>query len=115
MNSTVRAFLFWVLLIVLAVVLWKMTSARPKAAHGAQSADAGAGSADTGTVVVESAPSGADIYVDAKFVGDAPATLTLAPGQHAVRLSMNGYKDWTRDLSVLASSKVNLDAALEKK
>jgi hypothetical protein len=107
-NRAIRAFLFWLLLIVLAVVLWKMTSARPKTAHGAQSADAG-------TVIVASAPTGADIYVDGKFVGDAPATLTLAPGKHAVRVSLNGYKDWTRDLSVLASSKVNLDAELGKK
>jgi hypothetical protein len=98
MNSVVRTILFWVLLTVLAVVLWKMAPRRGEA----------------GTVVVGSVPNSADIYVDGKFLGDAPASLTLAPGKHAIRLSLNGYKDWTRDVSVLASSKVSLNAALEK-
>jgi hypothetical protein len=98
MNSAVRTSLFWLLMIVLAVVLWKMASTGGEA----------------GTVMVGSVPSSADIYVDGKFLGDAPATLTLAPGKHAIRLALNGYKDWTRDVSVLASSKVNLNAALEK-
>jgi hypothetical protein len=74
----------------------------------------GARGGEPGTVVVGSDPNSADIYVDGKFLGDAPASLTLAPGKHAIRLSLNGYKDWTRDISVLASSKVNLNAALEK-
>lgn len=107
MSATVRTILFWVLMIALAVVLWKMASAGPKPPHQAQSADGG-------TVMVVSAPSGADIYADGKFVGDAPAMLTLAPGKHAIRLSLSGYKDWTRDLSVLASSKVSLNATLDK-
>lgn len=94
-------------MIALALVLWKMASARPKTTPQAQTAEAG-------TVIVGSVPTGADIYADGKFVGDAPASLTLAPGQHTVRVSLNGYKSWTRDLSVLASSKVSLNAALEK-
>lgn len=107
MNATVRTILFWVLMIVLAIVLWKMASAGPKSPQGAQSADAG-------TVMVVSAPTGADIYADGKFVGDAPAMLRLPPGKHAIRLSLHGYKDWTRDLSVLGSSKVSLNATLDK-
>lgn len=99
-----RTLLFWVLMIVLAVVLWRMASNSPR----------GARPADAGIVIVGSVPAGADIYADGKFVGDAPATLTLASGKHTLRLSLNGYKDWTRNLSVLASSKVNLNAALEK-
>jgi hypothetical protein len=59
-------------------------------------------------------PNGAEVYVDGNFVGDVPATLELAPGKHTIRVSLNGYKDWSRELSVLASSKVNLTATLEK-
>lgn len=94
-------------MIALAIVLWKMASTSPKSPGQAQPAGAG-------TVLVASVPAGADIYVDGKFIGDSPATLTLPAGKHAIRLSLNGYKDQTRDLSVLASSKVTLNAALAK-
>jgi hypothetical protein len=107
MNSTVRTILFWALMIGLAAVVWQMAFTGRKSAAEAQSADAR-------TVIVGSVPTGADIYVDGKFVGDAPATLTLVPGKHTIRLSLNTYKDWRRDLSVRASSKVSLNAALEK-
>jgi PEGA domain len=69
---------------------------------------------ETGTIVVNSVPNGAEVYVDGNFVGDAPATLELAPGKHTIRVSLSSYKDWSRELSVLAFSKANLSATLEK-
>jgi hypothetical protein len=69
---------------------------------------------EVGTIAVSSTPDGAEVYVDGNFVGNAPATLKLAPGKHAIRVALSGYKDWSRDLSVLASSEVKLVAALEK-
>jgi hypothetical protein len=75
---------------------------------------AGQVASEVGTIVVGSVPNGAEVYVDGNFVGDVPATLELAPGKHTIRVSLNGYKDWSRELSVLASSKVNLTATLEK-
>jgi len=67
-----------------------------------------------GKINVISVPDGADIYVDNNFVGNAPAALTLPPGQHTVKVSQDGYKDWQKDLSVLAGSEVNLKASLQK-
>lgn len=67
-----------------------------------------------GKINVISVPDGADIYVDNNFVGNAPATLNLPPGQHTVKVSQDGYKDWQKDLSVLAGSEVNLKASLQK-
>ncbi|HYX67817.1 MAG TPA: PEGA domain-containing protein [Terriglobales bacterium] len=66
------------------------------------------------TVSVDSTPRGAEIYVDGDFVGSAPSMLKLAPGKHSIRLTAKGYADWTRELSVLAGSSVNLAATLEK-
>ncbi|HEV1992993.1 MAG TPA: PEGA domain-containing protein [Candidatus Acidoferrum sp.] len=67
-----------------------------------------------GTVAVTSIPDGADINSDGVFVGNSPATLKLSVGKHTVRVSMRGYKDWSRELTVLDGSEVKLAANLEK-
>ena len=67
-----------------------------------------------GTVYVISSPEGGEVYVDGAFIGDAPATLHLDAGKHTVKVSQSGYKDWSRELSVLAASEAHLNATLEK-
>ena len=37
-----------------------------------------------------------------------------SPGKHTIRVSSSGYKDWSRDITVISGSGVNLTAALEK-
>ena len=71
-------------------------------------------SSGKGSVTVNSAPDGADVYVDDNFVGNAPAVLKLSPGKHTVKVSQDGYKAWSKDISVFADSEVNLKAALSK-
>jgi hypothetical protein len=68
----------------------------------------------TGTVAVTSMPDGADVYADGAFVGNCPATLKLGTGKHLVRVSMTGYKDWSREITVQGGSEVKLTANLEK-
>ena len=67
-----------------------------------------------GKVWLTSTPDAADVYVDDLFIGNTPATLRLDPGKHTIKVSQNGYKVWSKDLSVIASSEVSLKAALEK-
>lgn len=67
-----------------------------------------------GTCTVTSNPDGAEIYSDGAFVGNAPATLKLAPGKHTIRLAHAGYKDWSREITVQSSSEVHLVATLDK-
>ena len=43
-----------------------------------------------GTVVISSTPDGAEIFVDEKFHGNAPATLRLSTGSHAIVLKFPG-------------------------
>ena len=71
-------------------------------------------SSGKGSITVSSTPDGADVYVDDNFVGNAPATLKLSPGKHTVKVSQDGYKAWSKDISVFADSDVNLKAALAK-
>ena len=66
------------------------------------------------TVSVSSTPDGADIYSDGAFVGNSPANLKLSAGKHTVKVSMTGYKDWSREITTQAGSEVRLAAILEK-
>jgi hypothetical protein len=67
-----------------------------------------------GSIEVHSNPDSAEVYADGSFIGNAPATLKLSPGQHTIRLTLNGYKEWSRDLAVQAGSEAHLTANLEK-
>jgi len=85
-----------------------------KPAEGGSPAASTASSSGKGKVMVSSVPDGADVYVDDSFVGNAPATLNLTAGKHTVKVSQDGYKAWTKDVSVFADSEVSLKAALAK-
>jgi len=65
-----------------------------------------------GKVHISSAPANADVYVDDKFVGNAPAALWLSTGSHRVVLKMQGYSDWERTLEVMKDSELSLNASL---
>jgi S1-C subfamily serine protease len=66
-----------------------------------------------GTVSVSSEPDGAEIFVDEKFLGNAPAILKLSVGSHAILLKFPGHADWRRTLEVLKSGKTSLKATLD--
>jgi len=65
-------------------------------------------------IALVSNPAGADVTIDEAFMGNAPAKLRLKAGKHTIKVSMSGYKDWTREMTVMSGSEVNLSATLEK-
>lgn len=69
---------------------------------------------DKGKIMLTSVPEGAEVYVDDDLVGNAPATLRLPSGKHTVKVSQQGYKTWTKQVTVFAGSETNLKAPLEK-
>lgn len=73
-----------------------------------------AGEPRTSEVMVKSEPSGADIIVGDKFVGNTPSSLRLPPGDHAITVEMSGYKTWRRTMTVTPGSNVTLKATLER-
>lgn len=93
-------------------------AAKPEAAHVEAPPDAQPTSLKeqppTGKIMVISAPDGADVTVDGNFVGNAPATLSLAPGKHTISIAAAGFKPWSKELTVVSGSEVKLNAALEK-
>ena len=88
-------------------------SDEPESSAEPQAAPAAASSEGVGTVFITSEPDGAEIFVDEKFHGNAPATLKLPAGTHEIALKFPKHKDWRRSLEVLKSSKTSLKATLE--
>ena len=54
-----------------------------------------------GTLMVQSNPSGAAIFLDNLFKGVTPLNLpSVPPGEHALTLRINGYNDAVRQVSI---------------
>jgi S1-C subfamily serine protease len=66
-----------------------------------------------GTVTISSDPEDAEIYVDDKFVGNAPARLKLAAGSHVMVVKAAGFVEWKRTLEILKDSQATLKPVLE--
>jgi hypothetical protein len=61
-----------------------------------------------------STPAGAEITLDGKFVGSTPSAISLSPGTHVVVLTVPGFAQWNRDLTVLPGSELTVAAILQK-
>jgi serine protease Do len=68
---------------------------------------------ETGNVAIASDPQNADIFVDGKFLGQTPSTISLSTGQHQVVIKANGRKGWERELQVGKDSQINLHPVLD--
>jgi len=98
-----------------------VTSSVTKSDEQGKATSAGAGAAEpapasgqTGTVALVSVPDSADVFVDGQFHGNSPATLKLKPGKHTITVKLNGFKEWSRELTTEAGTDVHLSATLEK-
>jgi hypothetical protein len=70
--------------------------------------------AEFSMVDIKSAPAGAEITVDDKFMGSTPSSLRLAVGDHKIKLEKSGFKMWERTLTVGAGATATVDPTLEK-
>ena len=67
-----------------------------------------------GTLELVSTPSGADVFVDNKYLGKTPYIVTVPPGQHVVVIRKQDFSTWTRDLQVAPGPR-RVSAYLEQK
>src|SRR6266404_1989100 len=65
-----------------------------------------------GHVSITADVEGADVYIDGKFIGNAPATLTLPSGPHSIEVKDPNGAKWQRELEVLEDSDVKVAAKL---
>jgi hypothetical protein len=56
----------------------------------------------------------AHVFVDGKFVGEAPLTVEVAVGERAVQVSKGGFKDFFQNLSAVAGQELSLEVSLEE-
>jgi hypothetical protein len=71
-------------------------------------------SPEFGSVTFTSDTSSAEIFVDQKFMGQAPATIRLAIASHHIEVKSAGKRTWARDLEVLKDSQLTLHPVLEQ-
>lgn len=64
------------------------------------------------SLAVQSTPAGADIEIDGNFVGNAPSTVSVAPGSHQIVVKKKGFADWSRTLNVTGGT-ISLNATLD--
>jgi len=86
---------------------------QPASAPASAAADPPAPATSTAHLSVSSIPDGADIEIDGSFMGNAPSSLQLQPGDHKVLVSKSGYKPWQRTLKI-SGGEVSIKAELEK-
>jgi hypothetical protein len=68
-----------------------------------------------GTLVVESRPAGAKVFVDGKGMGVTPVTIPeVRVGSHVVRLEMVGHRRWSTSIRVVAGERERVAASLEE-
>ncbi len=70
------------------------------------------------TLIIESRPARAAVYVDGKLIGGTGAegkfrSADLAPGTHRVRVSAEGYADFEQSVELVAARAVTVTALLE--
>ncbi len=86
-------------------------------AENSKEAPVGAGvpaSQDTVKCSFQSTPPGAEITIDGRFVGSTPSVVGVSAGAHVVLVTLPGFAQWKRDLTVAAESELTVNAILEK-
>jgi hypothetical protein len=61
-----------------------------------------------------STPPGAEITLDGNYVGSTPSAINLSVGTHTVILTMPGFIQWKRDLTVIPGSDLTVGAILQQ-
>jgi serine/threonine protein kinase len=70
---------------------------------------------ESAALVVESRPAGATVFVDGRPVGMTPLTLPgLHAGAHAVRIEIDGYRQWSSSVQVVGGEENRVTASLER-
>jgi parallel beta-helix repeat protein len=69
----------------------------------------------SGSISVTSSPSGATIYMDNKYKGKTPHTITaVSPGYHIIKLALADYLDWSKEVHVAAGETAQIHATLSQ-
>lgn len=68
--------------------------------------------ASAATLDFSSNPAGAEIEIDGNYAGNTPSSMSVAAGDHAIKISKTGFKPWERKLKISAGN-IKVGADLE--
>jgi hypothetical protein len=92
-----------------------VTLAREAASRIRQPATPGTVGTSSGSLVIDSLPSGAKVFIDERLVGTTPVLVPeVAVGEHAVRLARDGYQTWSSSVRVVSGERNRVTASLER-
>jgi serine protease Do len=66
-----------------------------------------------GRLQIASSVGDAEVYIDGKFVGNAPSTVSVPAGDHTIEVKAAKFSEWKRTISVTDGSDLNVKANLE--
>ena len=96
----------------------RATTAPPTPASQARTTPAPSTPASLGTtsaIMVESKPSGANVRVDGRLVGQTPLKLmSVAAGDHSIVLEHDGYRRWSSLVRLFPGKPSRVTASLER-
>ncbi len=91
-------------------------AASSPASDHASGMPADARGANVGSLMVDSRPVGARVFVDGKMVGTTPVLLdAVGAGDHAVRLELDGFSPWTATSKVAGGERTRVSGSLEQR
>jgi len=68
----------------------------------------------TGNVSISTKPSNAGVYLDNEYKGTSPLTIEkVSPGDHQIKITKKGYRDWVKNIIVRAGKTYSVDAELQ--
>jgi len=68
-----------------------------------------------GSVLFETRPAGARVFLDGRQIGTTPTEVPkVAAGSHVVRLELTGFKRWSASVTVVAGERNRVAASLEE-
>jgi len=69
----------------------------------------------SGSLSVDSLPTGAKVFVDGKLAGTTPVVLPqVTAGEHVVRIEQDGYRRWSSSVRIVSGERNRVTASLEK-
>jgi len=70
----------------------------------------------SGSLMVDSRPAGARVFVDGALVGTTPFLMdSIAAGDHAVRMELDGFNPWTASTKVVGGERARVSGSLEQR
>ena len=67
-----------------------------------------------GTIIVDSSPAGASVYLDEDPRATTPAEIDqVAVGDHVLKLSLDGYRDWSDQITIEPGGRVSRQVSLD--